>query len=103
MGHTAGETLDAMIKVLEDAGYVYTPSDDKGPEYRNLMNELGDSEKSGFTIDCHALGNTGNSEIVEGPSIAPFRPGRSHIMIQSNNLFSFEFVINTGFRSSKEE
>jgi len=30
-----------------------------------------------------------------GPSIAPFRPYRFHVMIQPNNLFSFEFIVHT--------
>ncbi len=95
IGHTAGEMLDMMVKALEAEGFVYTPSDDVSSQYRDLMNALGDSDKSGFTIDCHTVGNTGNSEIELGPSMAPFRPFRSHLKIQQNNIFAFEFVINT--------
>ncbi len=95
VGFTAGEMLDMMIAALEQEGYVYTPSDDHSSQYRTLMNELGDSEQSGFTIDCHAVGNTGNSEITVGPSMAPFRPDRRPLKIQQNNLFSLEFVVNT--------
>ena len=95
IGQTAGETLKIMIRALEDEDYIYTPSADYGTQYRDLVNALGDSDKSGFTLDFHAVGNTGNSEIAEGMSIAPFRPGRAHIKIEPNNLFSFEYVINT--------
>ncbi len=96
VGYTAGEMLGMMVKALEDTGiYKYTPSDDYTSQYRDLMDELGDSDVSGFTIDCHCVGNTGNSEIAVGPSMAPFRPWRTHLKIQQNNLFAFEFVINT--------
>jgi len=95
IGHTAGEMLDKIVKALEAEGYVYTPSDDISSQYRDLMNALGDSDKSGFSIDCHTVGNTGNSELELGPSMAPFRPFRSHYKIQQNNIFAFEFVVNT--------
>jgi len=96
VGYTAGDMLNMMVKALEDTGmYKYTPSDDVSGKYRRLMNELGDRDISGFTIDCHTVGNTGNSEIELGPSMAPFRPFRSHLKIQPNNIFAFEFVVNT--------
>jgi Xaa-Pro aminopeptidase len=95
IGYAAGEMLDMIVKALEAEGFVYTPSDDVSSQYRDLMNALGDSDKSGFTIDCHTVGNTGNSEIELGPSMAPFRPFRSHLKIQQNNIFAFEFVVNT--------
>ena len=94
VGMTSGEALKVMIRALEDEGYIHNLSDDKGL-YRINANKLGDSEQSGFTIDCHAMGNTGNSEINEGISIAAYRSGRDHHIIQQNNLFSFEFVVNT--------
>lgn len=95
IGYTAGEMLDKIVKALEAEGFVYTPSDDISSQYRDLMNALGDSDKSGFSIDCHTVGNTGNSELELGPSMAPFRPFRSHYKIQQNNIFAFEFVVNT--------
>ncbi|MHA2402613.1 MAG: hypothetical protein ACXADH_06430, partial [Candidatus Kariarchaeaceae archaeon] len=51
--------------------------------------------KTGVSIDCHCVGNTGNSEVALGPSIAGFRPDRAHLKIQPNNLFAFEFVAYT--------
>lgn len=95
IGQTSGEALEIMIRSLENENYVYTPSADYGTQYRDLVNALGDSDQSGFTLDFHAVGNTGNSEIAEGASIAPFRSARAHIKIEPNHLFSFEFVINT--------
>jgi len=94
VGMTSGEALQVMIRALEEEGYIHNLSNDKGL-YRINVNKLGDTEQSGFTIDCHAMGNTGNSEINEGMSIAAFRSGRDHFKIQQNNLFSFEFVVDT--------
>jgi len=94
-GHTAGETLESIAHALEEAGYVYTPFTDIGYKDRELINSLGDSEKSGFSIDCHCVGNTGNSEIAVGPSMAPFRKDRAHLKIQPNNLIAFEFMVHT--------
>jgi Xaa-Pro dipeptidase len=94
VGMTSGEALQVMIRALEAEGYIHNLSDDKGL-YRINANKLGDSEQSGFTIDCHAMGNTGNSEINEGISIAAYRAGRDDFIIQQNNIFSFEFVVNT--------
>ena len=30
-----------------------------------------------------------------GPSFAPFRPDRAHLVIQPDNIFSLEFVVHT--------
>ncbi len=90
-GRTAAATLNAVIRALEDEGYIYTPSADAGSQYRDLMNALEDNASSGFSLDCHTVGNTGNSEVASGPSFAAFRSGRGHIMIQPNNLFRSNF------------
>jgi len=95
VGFTAGETLKALVSALEKAGYVYTLFTDIGPKDRELINSLGDSEKSGISIDCHCVGNTGEGNVASGPSIAPFRKERAHLKIQPNNLFAFEFVVHT--------
>lgn len=94
-GRTAGKTLKIVAKALEDAGYIYTPFTDIGVKDREIINALGDSEKSGFSIDCHCVGNTGNSEIAVGPSMAPFRENWAHLKIQPNNLIAFEFMVHT--------
>jgi len=95
VGRTAGETLETLAQALEKEGFVYTPFTDIGSKDRELVNSLGDSEKSGFSIDCHCVGNTGHGDIVVGPSIAPFRKDRAHIKIKPNNLFAFEFMVHT--------
>jgi Xaa-Pro dipeptidase len=56
IGRTAGESLNAIIQALEAEGFVHTPSDDISSQYQDLANALGDSDKSGFTIDFHAKG-----------------------------------------------
>ena len=95
IGRTAGESLEAIVRALEAGGFVHTPSDDVSSQYRDLMNALGDSDKSGFTIDFHATGNTSVGDVTTGPSIAPFRKDRTHLMVQQNYIFAFEFVVNT--------
>ncbi len=52
-------------------------------------------EKTGVTIDCHCVGNTGNSEVASGPSIAGFRQDRAHLIIKPRNIFAFEFIAVT--------
>ncbi len=102
IGNTARKTLSICAKALEKSGYVYTPFTDFFEKDKKLIESLGNSEKSGFSIDCHTVGNTGNSEISVGPSFAPFRDvsengysGRGHLVIQENNLFAFEYMIHT--------
>lgn len=93
-GKTAGETLKDIVAAIEAAGYAYTPFTDTDKD-REIIQAMGDSEKSGFSIDCHCVGNTGNSEIAVGPSMAPFRGNRAHLKIQPNNLIAFEFIVHT--------
>ncbi|MFQ6038376.1 MAG: M24 family metallopeptidase [Candidatus Aminicenantales bacterium] len=93
-GHTAGETLEIVVGALEEAGFIYTPFVDT-PKDREIVQSLGDEERSGFSIDCHCVGNTGNSEVAVGPSMAPFRPYRAHLVVQPNNLIAFEFIVHT--------
>ncbi|MGD9347225.1 MAG: M24 family metallopeptidase [Candidatus Aminicenantes bacterium] len=93
-GHTAGEILKIVSKAIEDAGYVYTPYVNNSRN-KEIIEALGDSEESGFSIDCHCVGNTGNSQIAVGPSMAPFRKGRAHLIVRPNNLIAFEFMVHT--------
>ncbi len=95
VGITAGETLKVLARALEKEGYVYTPFVNYGAQDRKIINALGDDERSGVSIDCHCVGNYGFSQIVEGPSISPFRHDRASILIQQNNLFAFEFMVHT--------
>lgn len=94
-GVTAGEALAMLADKLEQAGYVYTPFVDIGEEDDRIIAALGDDPRTGISIDCHVVGNTGNSEVAVGPSFAPFRPDRSHVMIQPDNIFSLEFIVHT--------
>lgn len=93
-GHTASETLNIIVKAIEEAGFIYTPFTDTDRD-REIVQSLGAEERSGFSIDCHCVGNTGNSEIAVGPSVSPFRPYRGHLMVQPNNLIAFEFIVHT--------
>ena len=95
VGRTAGETLAHLAQVFEELDYVYTPFTDVGREDRAIIAALEDDPRSGISIDCHTVGNTGNSEVAVGPSFAPFRPDRAHVVIQPNNIFSLEFVVHT--------
>jgi Xaa-Pro aminopeptidase len=94
VGRTAGETLAHLAAVLVAEGYVYTPFVDDERD-RDIINALGSDPRTGISIDCHTVGNTGNSEAAVGPSFAPFRPDRAHVIIQPNNIFSLEFVAHT--------
>ena len=74
--------------------FVYTPFTDIGSKDRAMVAAMGDDPRTGISIDCHTVGNTGNSEVAVGPSFAPFRPDRADVVIQPNNLFAFEFIIH---------
>jgi len=95
IGRTAGESLEAIVQALEAGGFVHTPSDDISSQYRDLVKALGDSDKSGFSIDFHATGNTSVGDATTGPSIAPFRKDRAHLTVQQNFIFAFEFMVHS--------
>jgi Xaa-Pro aminopeptidase len=94
VGRTAGETLALLAEKLEAEDFVYTPFTDIGSKDRAMVAAMGDDPRTGISIDCHTVGNTGNSEVAVGPSFAPFRPDRADVVIQPNNLFAFEFIIH---------
>ncbi len=95
VGMTAGESLDAMVKAMEDAGYVYTPFLDNGTEdYKMIQKALANTDKPGFSIDNHSFGNNGGNLRVEGPSMAPFRVNTHHLNIQENFIFAFEYMVH---------
>ena len=95
-GRTAKETLDALVAALEDEGYVYTPFIDIGTEdYRMIQKALAKTDKPGFSIDLHAMGNNGGSLLTVGASVAPFRKDRFDLVIQENELFSFEYMVHS--------
>ena len=99
VGRTADETLKDLGRAVEEAGYVYIntivdPSRGGVPS----LEPDGDPKEVGKTwvwIDCHCVGNTGNSEVASGPSMAGFRADRGHLTIKPNNIFAFEFTAAT--------
>ncbi len=99
VGQTAAETLEKIGKALEDAGFEYFPLTvdpmlGGGPSLGPKENQEYPG-KTEVMIDCHCVGNTGNSEVATGPSIAGFRKDRAHLVIKENNLFAFEFMAYT--------
>ncbi len=98
-GQTAGETLEKIGQALEKAGFEYfhltvDPMLGGGPSLEPKENQEYPG-KTEVMIDCHCVGNTGNSEVASGPSIAGFRQDRAHLIIKPNNLFAFEFMAYT--------
>ncbi len=104
VGMTSKESLDAMVKAIEDAGYIYTEltdsrglnPDGKGTrDYMIIQDALANTDKSGIYIDFHAMGNNGSGLNVPGASMAAFRPDVGHVKIQENHLFAFEYAVHT--------
>jgi len=96
VGMAAGETLANLVAALEAAGYIYTPFIDIGTEdYSMIQEALSDTDKSGFSIDLHSLGNNGGSLVTVGPSVAPFRSDRDDLVIAENHFFAFEYMVHT--------
>lgn len=96
VGRTAGETLAAIVEALEAADYIYTPFTDIGEQDYMLVQEaLINTDRSGFSIDLHSQGNNSGSLVTVGPSVAPFRSDRDHLVIQENHMFSFEYMVHT--------
>ncbi len=105
VGMTAKESLDAMVKLMEEAGYHFTPFIDShgylldgtqagDEDYRIVQRALAGkgTDYAGFSIDNHAFGNFEMGEI--GPSMRPFRTDTHHLKIQDNNLFAFEYMVH---------
>ena len=96
VGRTAKQTFDACVAALEEADYIHTPFTDIGTEdYKIIQKAMGDTKKSGFSIDFHSQGNNGGSLVTLGPSVSPFRRDRYNLKIQENHIFSFEFMVHT--------
>ena len=98
VGRTAGETLDAIIESMEDAGYISTQFINMGTEdYRMIQREI-TGDRSGFSIDLHPEGTKSGpaaSDVAVGASIAQFRADRAHLAIQEDHLFSLEYMVHT--------
>ena len=96
VGMTAGEALQAIIDAMETEGYIYTPfTDDPREDYLMLQKALKNTNKSGFYLDLHAMGNNGGDLVTVGPSIASFRRDRDHVIIHENHIFAFEYAVHT--------
>jgi hypothetical protein len=88
--------LAAIVEALEAAGYIYTPFTDIGEDdYMLLQEALINTDRSGFSIDLHSQGNNSGSLVTVGPSVAPFRSDRDHLVIQENHTFSLEYMVHT--------
>ncbi len=95
IGRTAGATLKAIVADLESEGYIYTPYIDNGIEdYKMIQKALVNTDKPGFNIDLHTEGNNNGGLETVGPSIAPFRSDRDHLMIEENHFFAFEYMVH---------
>ena len=96
-GRTAGETLETIVAALEAAAYIHTPylTDIGTEDYKSVQNALANTDKSGFSIDLHSMFNSAGSLVTVGPSIAPFRSDRDHLVIQKNHVFAGDFFVNT--------
>ncbi len=96
VGMTAGESLNAIVAAMEEAGYIFTPfTDVDEDDYKEIQEALADTDKSGFYIDLHAMGNNGGGLVTVGPSMAAFRRDRDPLVIQENHIFAFEYAVHT--------
>jgi len=102
VGMTGGESLAAMVKAMEEAGYIYSPFTDNGEkDYKMVQRVLANTDKPGFSIDNHSMGNNNidTREVewdirTEGPSMGPFRTFTHHLKIQENHFFAFEYMVH---------
>ncbi|MBA7650505.1 hypothetical protein ES703_58311 [subsurface metagenome] len=84
-GPTGGETLEILIRKLEEAGYVYIDRD----EY----DKNADPEKTQVHIDFHALGRLISYE--DAPRISPLGPDWIRdLKIPLYHTFTFEYMIH---------
>ena len=103
VGRTAEETLKIVGDAFEEAGFVFAQLIHDAGDWDVVWDEalkirgLGPDErdKTQVSIDCHCVGNTGNSQIEPGPAISGFRPGRGHLTIKPNHLFALELFANS--------
>jgi hypothetical protein len=81
-GPTAGETLELLIRMLEEAGFVYID--------RDQYDRNADPEKTQVHLDLHAMGKG-----VIAPRISPMGP-RWHwdVKIPLNHTFTFEYMVH---------
>ncbi|MFC2029313.1 M24 family metallopeptidase [Chloroflexota bacterium] len=105
-GWTATETLKVLGTAFEEAGFVFVNIisnlfvcggwDKVWQEALDIRGFSPDEAgKTQVSIDCHCVGNTGDSQVELGPAICGFRPGRGHLTIKPNHLFSLELFANS--------
>jgi hypothetical protein len=85
IGRTAGETLEILIRKLEEAGYVYID--------RDRYDKNADPQKTQVHIDFHALGR----EVLqtEAPRISPLGPNWIRkLKIPLYHTFTFEYMVH---------
>ena len=107
VGQTGEETLSLIGNALEAAGFVFVNQIHNSLYFEGgwdgVWNEAlairgvraDELNKTQVSIDCHCVGNTGDSQIEQGPAISGFRTGRSHLTIKANHLFAFELFANS--------
>ncbi len=82
-GRTAGETLDLLIRKIEEAGYYYNPVDQYDP--------TADPNKTQVHLDVHAVGRSG----LVAPRISPLGSDWEREMtIPVLHTFTFEYMIH---------
>jgi len=82
-GRTAGETLNLLIRKIEEAGYYYNPIDH--------YDKSADPEKTQIHLDCHAIARSG----LVGPRISPLGPDWVRNMkIPVLHTFTFEYMVH---------
>ena len=82
-GRTAGETLELLVRKIEEAGYYYNPID----YYDKNVDPL----KTQIHLDCHAIGRSG----LIGPRISPLGPDWVRNMkIPMLHTFTFEYMVH---------
>ena len=82
-GRTAGETLEILIRKIEEAGYYYNPVDQ--------YDKTADPSKTQVHLDLHAVGRSG----LIAPRISPLGPDWERDMkIPLLHTFTFEYMIH---------
>jgi Xaa-Pro aminopeptidase len=106
VGRTAAETLNVVGDAFEKAGFVFVKlikDAGVGGGWDKVWKEALDirglgpeeADKTQVAIDCHCVGNTGDSEIEAGPAISGFRSESGHVTIKPNHLFALELFANS--------
>lgn len=84
-GLTGGETLEILIRKLEEAGYVYID--------RDIYDRNADPEKAQVHIDFHAMGRVVSYE--DAPRISPLGPDWIRdLKIPLYHTFALEYMIH---------